>query len=167
MNDLAFLREFLDLVKNPEKYARLLSELETRQKQVNDLIAVAGDAQQIPLLLEQAQRTSAKAEKEAGKLVEDARQAAQKVLDNAAKVSEEVTTLRNEVAAQMGKAKAEQREAQELIQKHSALVRENEDRQARILAYERILSEKEQALNDALNKLREDTLPRLKELGVL
>lgn len=142
------VEELLELVSNPEKYQKALKELDDKRKSVEDSLKVYGEASQIPVLKEKAERELAKARDEAAKILAEAADAAGKarkaVSDAADKVAKkEEQAVRKESLAEenikhakemVAEAEKVRKEAQKTVDHYTALITAVQAKEAEVEA---------------------------------
>lgn len=154
MIDFSQVAEFIDLVQNPDKYAKAVQQMEERQKSIKELISVAGKAQEIPNLHALAELKVKKAEEEAKGIVENAKKLAETTLASARQVEKAATDKTVAAETAMTEAKSLKAKADQLMKDHQAASVVLQKQQDNLLEREEVLRKAEAEVNEKLAKLR-------------
>lgn len=148
------IANFIDLVKNPDKYDAALKQLAEREKAVKEMISIAGKANEIPKLHELAELKLSKAEEEAKDVVAKAKAAAEKVLADARVVEQAAIDKKSAAETAFSQAASAKREADQISSDFYQKTIQLDKRIEAQLKKEVEFSKQQQELNDKLAKLR-------------
>lgn len=148
------IANFIDLVKNPDKYDAALKQLAEREKAVKEMISIAGKANEIPKLHELAELKLSKAEEEAKDVVVKAKAAAEKVLADARVVEQAAIDKKSAAETAFSQAASAKREADQISSDFYQKTIQLDKRIEAQLKKEVEFSKQQQELNDKLAKLR-------------
>ena len=87
----------LEVLSNKDKFAKALSEIETKRKEVNDLIEVVGDAEEIKTLHAHAKAEAIRAEQFAGQKVLESNKEFAKAHERSEKLVNDATEKANSI----------------------------------------------------------------------
>lgn len=154
MIDFSQVAAFIDLVQNPAQYAKVLQQMKERQNSIEELISIAGKAQEITDLHAQAELKVSKAEEQAKTIVENAMKLAETTLESARQV-EKAATVKTEAADNaMTEAKNLKAKADELIKNHQTASIVLQKQQNNLTVREETLRKTEAEVNEKLTVLR-------------
>lgn len=154
MIDFSQVAEFIDLVRNPDKYAKAVQQMEERQNSIKELISVAGKAQEIPQLHALAELKVTKAEEQAKEIVENAKKLAETTLESARQVEKAATAKTVAAETAMTEAKNLKAKADQLMKDHQAASVLLQKQQDNLASREEVLRKAEAEVNEKLTKLR-------------
>lgn len=153
MIDFKAVADFIDLVKNPDKYAAALKSLETRTAELQEAISVYGKATEIGALHEKALKALDAARE---KVAKDQAAFDAEVSDVRFKLAAErssVSTAKTEVSVLEAEAKAAKKNADAVVAEYNRKTAEVEKQIEKNLAREVELSKAQQEVNEKLQKL--------------
>ena len=148
------LLKFIDLVQNSEKYKAALQKLNDQKKEVQDMINVAGKAQDIPRLHEKAEEAVEKAKNEAKDIVAKAQAAASKVLADARAMEQAIVDQKVAVETAKNEARVAKTQAEETIKAYDNQLAMLQKRITAVTEKELELAKQQQEINDKVAKLR-------------
>lgn len=119
--NLEAVSAFLELVKSPDKYIKLIEDLKAQHKAINDSIELTGKAQEIPKLHTQAKLVVEKAHEEAVKIKQEAIAKAAEIVKNATELSTKVEKDHAESSALAQEARETNKKAKELQKQNEVL----------------------------------------------
>jgi cell division septum initiation protein DivIVA len=148
------LLKFIDLVQNSEKYKAALQKLNDQKKEVQDMINVAGKAQDISRLHEKAEEAVEKAKNEAKDIVAKAQASASKVLADARAMEQAIVDQKVSVETAKNEARVAKTQAEETIKAYDNQLAMLQKRITAVTEKELELAKQQQEINDKVAKLR-------------